>query len=138
MDWSSEISEQDIEVFLLEVDEFLQLLGENFVKLEQESSNAALLQEIFRAAHTLKGSAGMLGFKRMADLAHVMETLLDRVRPRSQLGAYRACSVHDQPFSHCGSLLWSPCGRGRPTLQKSKRTASLSRIDDRLRPRADL
>lgn len=46
----------------------------------QEADNADLLQEIFRGAHTLKGSSGMLGFTSMASLTHAMEDLLDRVR----------------------------------------------------------
>src|SRR5690606_19743698 len=48
--------------------------------LEQEADNQDLLQEIFRAAHTLKGSSGMVGFTAMTELTHRMEDLLDRVR----------------------------------------------------------
>ena len=84
MDWSADIEEQDIEVFLLEADELLQALSENFVRMEQEAANPELIQEMFRAAHTIKGSSGMLGFQRMADLAHAMESLLERVRQGEQ------------------------------------------------------
>jgi chemotaxis protein histidine kinase CheA len=84
MDWSSEISQQDIDVFWQEADEFLQLLSQDFVKLEQQGPSPELIQEIFRAAHTIKGSSAMLGFQRMADLAHAMESLLERVRQGTQ------------------------------------------------------
>ena len=61
MDLSSDISTEDLEVFLQEAQEQLELLDEEIVRLEREEDTAPLLQEIFRAAHTLKGSAGMIG-----------------------------------------------------------------------------
>ena len=75
-----DVGADDLKVFLQEVDELLEMLDENIIRLEQESGNADLLQEIFRGAHTLKGSSGMLGYDQMAHLTHQMEDLLDRVR----------------------------------------------------------
>ncbi len=77
---AAEVSADDLKVFLQEAEGLLELLDEDLVRLEQESDNEELLQEIFRAAHTLKGSSGMLGFDGMAHLTHAMEDLLDRVR----------------------------------------------------------
>lgn len=77
---AGDITEEDLEVFLQEADEQLLLLDEDIVRLEHEQGNAALLQEIFRAAHTLKGSSAMMGLAQMTELAHGMEGLLDRVR----------------------------------------------------------
>ena len=79
MDLAPDVTPEDIEVFLQEADEQLRLLDEDVVRLEQESAEE-LLQEIFRAAHTLKGSSGMLGYKEMAELTHHMEHLLDLFR----------------------------------------------------------
>lgn len=79
MDLAADVSPEDLEVFLQEADEQLRLLDEDVVKLERENS-AEVMQEIFRAAHTLKGSSGMLGYRPMTDLAHAMETVLDRLR----------------------------------------------------------
>ena len=75
-----DISADDLKVFLQEAEGLLDLLDEDIIRLERESDNEELLQEIFRAAHTLKGSSGMLGFDQMAGLTHTMEDLLDRVR----------------------------------------------------------
>ena len=75
-----DVSADDLKVFLQEAEELLALLDDEIIRLEQEAGNADLLQEIFRAAHTLKGSSGMLGFQEMAELTHAMEGLLDRVR----------------------------------------------------------
>lgn len=80
MQLASDITAEDLQAFLAEADEQLQLLDEDIVRLEKEHDNEDLLQEIFRAAHTLKGSSAMLGHNRMAGVAHVMETLLDMVR----------------------------------------------------------
>ncbi len=83
MDLASDITSEDLQAFLAEAEEHLQQLDEDFVRLEREKSNPDLLREIFRVAHTLKGSSAMLGHQRMAELAHAMESLLDKVRKGS-------------------------------------------------------
>ena len=75
-----DISADDLKVFLEEAESLIDVLDEDFIRLEREADNQDLIQEIFRAAHTLKGSSGMLGFTAMAGLTHQMEDLLDRVR----------------------------------------------------------
>ena len=77
---TSGIDAEELKVFLQEADEQLQLLDEDIIRLEKEASNTDLLQRIFRAAHTLKGSSSMLGFQKMAELTHVMEDALDKLR----------------------------------------------------------
>ncbi len=83
MDLAPDITPEDLDVFLQEADENLRLLDEDVIKLERDQSSPDLMQEIFRAAHTLKGSAGMLGYRQMAELAHAMEHVLDRLRKGS-------------------------------------------------------
>ena len=80
MDLASDVTPEDIEVFLQEAEEHLSLLDEDIVRLERDPSNPDLLQEIFRAAHTLKGSSAMLGYRMMTELTHSMESLLDKLR----------------------------------------------------------
>lgn len=77
---ASDIPPEEMKAFLQEAEEQLQLLDETIIGLEKEADAAPLIQEIFRAVHTLKGTSGMLGFQAMADLAHAMEDLLDRLR----------------------------------------------------------
>ncbi|RLT43853.1 MAG: hypothetical protein DWI58_02625 [Chloroflexi bacterium] len=81
---ADDITADDLKVFLQEVESLLELLDEDIIRLEHEAGDEELLQEIFRAAHTLKGSSGMLGFAEMASLTHAMEDLLDRVRKGTQ------------------------------------------------------
>lgn len=80
MQLATDTTQDDVKAFLQEADEILQILDEDVVRLEREKTNPNLLQAIFRAAHTLKGSSGMLGHRRMAELAHAMESVLDKLR----------------------------------------------------------
>ncbi len=75
-----DLSPDDEQLFLAEVDELIQRVEEALVDLERAPGDQELLQEIFRAAHTIKGSSATIGHTRMASLTHVMETRLDEVR----------------------------------------------------------
>lgn len=74
-----ELDAEDMKLFAEEAAEQLELLDTALVQLEGEP-DPDLVQQIFRAAHTLKGSSATIGHKRMASLTHVMETVLDQVR----------------------------------------------------------
>ena len=75
--------------FLVEAQEALDGLDQRFVTLEQEPDNADLLNEIFRAAHSMKGSAGFLGFTRLVEVAHHAESILNKMR-QHEMGVERA------------------------------------------------
>lgn len=66
--------------FLAESSEMLEALDQHFVKLEAEPSNTELLNEIFRCMHSMKGSAGFLGFTHLVEVAHQAESLLNKLR----------------------------------------------------------
>ncbi|WP_447962259.1 chemotaxis protein CheA [Nitrospira sp. Ecomares 2.1] len=66
--------------FLAESSEMLEALDQHFVKLETEPSNSELLNEIFRCMHSMKGSAGFLGFTHLVEVAHQAESLLNKLR----------------------------------------------------------
>lgn len=71
---------QYLGIFLDEAEEQIQILDETLVLLEQEGESQELLNKIFRAAHTLKGSSASMGFENMAQLTHAMEGVLDDLR----------------------------------------------------------
>src|ERR671930_1406866 len=75
-----DLTTDDQALFLAEVDELLQRVEEALVDLERSPDDQGLLAEIFRAAHTIKGSSATIGHTRMAALTHAMETRLDDVR----------------------------------------------------------
>lgn len=66
-------------VFVEESREYLQLLNRSLLDMER-NPDPALLNEIFRAAHTLKGMSATMDFNKMAELCHAMENVLDKLR----------------------------------------------------------
>ena len=71
---------QYLEIFIDETKEHLQNLSDQLMVLEQEPENMDVINEIFRAAHSLKGMAGTMGFKRMQRLTHDMENVFQEIR----------------------------------------------------------
>lgn len=66
--------------FLAESTEMLEALDQHFITLESDPNNRELLNEIFRCMHSMKGSAGFLGFQRLVEVAHQGESLLNMLR----------------------------------------------------------
>lgn len=71
---------QYLEIFIDETREHLQSLNTQILELEQDPENENTVNEIFRAAHSLKGMAGTMGYKRMQALTHDMENVFSEVR----------------------------------------------------------
>jgi len=82
-----EYNEEDAELlaqmrqdFLEECQEFLDQLSVNLAKLESEPQNKEVINEIFRLAHTIKGSASFVGLNEIRELAHKMEDVFSVIR----------------------------------------------------------
>jgi two-component system chemotaxis sensor kinase CheA len=71
---------QYLEIFIDESSEHLQTLNDCIMTLESEPENKDTINEVFRAAHSLKGMAGTMGYKRMQHLTHDMENVFQEVR----------------------------------------------------------
>ena len=71
---------QYLEIFIDETREHLQALNEHILILEKEPDNQDTINEIFRAAHSLKGMAGTMGYTRMQRLTHDMENVFSEIR----------------------------------------------------------
>lgn len=71
---------QYLDLFIDETKEHLQSLNEHVLTLEKEPEDADTVNEIFRAAHTLKGMAGTMGFVRMQRLTHDLENVFSEIR----------------------------------------------------------
>lgn len=76
-----ELDDEDLKLFSEEAAEQIEVLDVALVQLEADADDE-LLQRIFRAAHTLKGSSAAIGHKKMASLTHAMESVLDAMRQR--------------------------------------------------------
>ena len=71
---------QFYQVFFEETGEHLSSMENLLLGLDMADPDAEQLNAIFRAAHSIKGSAGTFGFTDMADVTHILENLLDRIR----------------------------------------------------------
>lgn len=71
---------QYMDLFLEESEEHLQAINSNLLELEKSPEDLALVNEIFRSAHTLKGMAATMGFEDLTTLTHQMENVLDAIR----------------------------------------------------------
>jgi two-component system, chemotaxis family, sensor kinase CheA len=69
-----------VESFLIETREIIEGLDQDLLELERGSTNPDLLNRIFRAAHTVKGTSGFLGFDQMCELTHKFEEVLNKLR----------------------------------------------------------
>ena len=72
-----EIDDEMLEIFALEAEDLLRNINTHLEVLENAPNNRESLLEIRRNAHTLKGSAGIVGLKKLSELAHKVEDLLD-------------------------------------------------------------
>lgn len=68
------------DVFAAEAHEYLQALNQYLLRLENNPDDRAALNEMFRAAHSLKGMSGTMGYQELADFTHQIESVLDLLR----------------------------------------------------------
>lgn len=69
-----------LEFFLLDSQEQIEKLGTGLLQLEKDGENIALINELFRSAHSLKGASGTMGYTPIVELTHNAEDLLDKLR----------------------------------------------------------
>jgi len=74
------MNEEAMGIFIQETKEHLESMTKYLLEFEKDPENVEALNEIFRSAHTLKGSSGMMGFTDIQELAHKMEDILDNIR----------------------------------------------------------
>lgn len=72
-----------LDQFVVEARECLEAIGTKLLEVERAPTDAALLNDLFRSVHTLKGNCGLFEFKALETVVHAGEDLLDRVRNRT-------------------------------------------------------
>ncbi len=91
------------DAFLTEAREYLSTLNNSLVLLEKNQTQTDAINDIFRAAHTLKGMAATMGYDPMVRLTHQMETLLEPIRSGTQNPFY--------PNGRCPVCLFGSVGK---------------------------
>ncbi len=73
-------NDQYMQLFVEEAKEHIETLTKSLLILEKDPKNQEIVNMLFRSAHTLKGSSGMMGFKDFQELTHAMEDIFDGMR----------------------------------------------------------
>lgn len=82
-----------ISEFITETSESLSVLDSELVKLEQNPNDSAILSNIFRLVHTIKGTCGFLGLPRLEVVAHASENVLGKIRDKEMEVSPKAVSL---------------------------------------------
>jgi len=93
------------EIFCSEAKEHLALMNASLLQLEKNPRDRDMLNEIFRAAHTLKGMAATVGFDKITQLTHEMENVLDKLRKGKGVATDDTVEVLFNCFDILGSLV---------------------------------
>ena len=72
--------DEALQTFIVEARELLEQMEDALLRIEQTPDDAETINAIFRAAHTIKGSAGLFGLDHVVEFTHVAENVLDKVR----------------------------------------------------------
>lgn len=136
--------------FLVECSEGIERLDQEFVLLEREPENGALLASIFRTIHTIKGTCGFLGLPKLENVAHGAENILVRMRDKKIIVTpegidllLEAVDAIKEILAHIGSTLREPDQNYDVMRQKldlflaGKPTASTPPIPSSAAPLAD-
>jgi two-component system chemotaxis sensor kinase CheA len=91
--------------FITEAEEHVEEMEAGLLRLEADPTNKELLNEIFRSAHTIKGSAEYLGMNKIAEVAHKLEGLLEILRRQESPAAKEICDVLMSARDRIGLLI---------------------------------
>jgi two-component system, chemotaxis family, sensor kinase CheA len=119
-----------LDSFLVETKEIFERLGQDLLTLENGTENPELLNTIFRAVHTVKGTSSFLGFEQMTSLAHTFEDVLNKLRRGEIKINSNGMDVILEAFDLLKLLL-------ERIEQKNPEQIDLSKVIDRLRYMAE-
>ncbi|MGG0657955.1 chemotaxis protein CheW [Rummeliibacillus pycnus] len=121
---------QYLEVFIDESKEHLQSCNENLLALEQNPHDLAIVNEIFRNAHTLKGMSATMGFEDLADLTHKMENVLDAIRNEKISVTPEILDVVFESVDHLEAMIDDIANGGDGKHDVSATVAKLKQIEN--------
>lgn len=121
---------QYLEVFIDESKEHLQSCSENLLALEQSPHDLAIVNEIFRNAHTLKGMSATMGFEDLADLTHKMENVLDAIRNEKITVNPEILDVVFESVDHLEAMIDDIANGGDGKRDVAATVAKLKRIEN--------
>ncbi len=124
------------DIFLEEADELLQDLNKNLLELEQHPDNSEIINNIFRAAHSLKSSAAFVGLNDLSDLAHKMENLLQGIRDKTNLITPDVVDIIFKCFDAINDIIEDVASGHPPSTELDGLIEDINRVNEE--SRADL
>jgi two-component system, chemotaxis family, sensor kinase CheA len=109
-----------VDVFRQEADDLLTEIEEAVLEIEENPEDNEAINRIFRSVHTIKGSGGMLGFTKVAQFAHILETVLDRLREGRLSVTKDLINLVLMSKDHIKSILDSTSGPGEIDLDQEE------------------
>jgi len=114
--------DQAQQTFIVEARELLQAMEESLLQLESEPGDQDAIGAVFRAAHTIKGSAGLFGLTPIVSFTHIVEDVLDRLREGSVSVSAELIAVLLKSGDHMLELIDVVASRGEqlqpPALER--------------------
>ncbi len=102
---SPDIPDEYLQTFVIECRELLEQMEDALLIIERDPENPEIINAIFRAAHTIKGTAGLFGIDYMVEFTHVAESVLDRVRSREVMISSALSALFIEVHDHLGTLV---------------------------------
>ena len=109
MNTTAEILEQ----FVLEARECLEAIGQRLLDIERSPDNPALLNDLFRSVHTLKGNCGLFEFGALEHVVHAGEDVLDQVRAGRLVYSSAMADALFAAMDHSAELIDAIASHGR-------------------------
>ena len=123
--------DEALQTFIVEARELLEQMEEALLRVEQTPDDVETINAIFRAAHTIKGSAGLFGLDHVVKFTHVAESVLDRVRSNELRITSELVVIFLGVCDHLGVLISGVAEGAEPdeqTHQASEQLASQLRV----------
>jgi len=120
---------QYLEMFIDESKEHLQACNEHLLELEKNPLDLAIVNEVFRSAHTLKGMSATMGYEDIADLTHMMENVLDAIRNSKIRVTTEILDVVFQAVDYLEEMVLDIASGGTGKKDVTQLVESLNRIE---------
>lgn len=108
--------------------ENLDLMDRMLLAMEQNPGNIGAIEDIFRAAHTLKGMSATMGFEKIAHLTHEMESVLDKLRNRQLAVSPQLIDVLFETFDVLRNLVTDSFNQNDSRIDPTGISQKLARI----------
>ncbi|MFA7267914.1 MAG: chemotaxis protein CheA [Sterolibacterium sp.] len=115
-----------LQTFIVEARELLEQMEEALLRIEQTPDDPDTINAIFRAAHTIKGSAGLFGMDHIVSFTHAAESVLDKVRSAELRISSELVALFLSVCDHIGVLIGHVAEGSEPDAAVRQASAELA------------